>query len=50
MVRKAIYQFAVELACEVTVEPFVATDEFVAEVEVSFEYALFEPAYGTERS
>jgi hypothetical protein len=48
--RKAVDQFGVKEAYKVAVEPFVAAEEFIAEVEARHELALFEPEYGAERA
>ena len=47
--RKAVDQFRVKQACEVTVEPIIVADEFVAGAEARHKSALCEPEYGAER-
>ena len=39
--RKMVSQFGVEEACKVTVEPFVAADQFIAEAKARHESILF---------
>ena len=45
-----LYQFGVEEASKVILEPFITTDELVAEAETRHESVLFEPGYGAERA
>ena len=46
--RKMFDWFEVEETHKAAVEPFIATDEFVAKTEARHESALFEPEYGAE--
>ena len=48
--RKTFDQFEVEETHKAAVEPFDATDEFVAKTEARHESVLFEPEYGAERA
>ncbi len=45
---KAVEQFGVEEACEVAVEAFVSTDQFIAKAEARHESSLFKPEYGAK--
>jgi hypothetical protein len=47
---KTVDQFGTGEAHKVAVEPFDATDEFVAKTEARHESVLLEPEYGTERA
>ncbi len=48
--RKTVDQFGEKEAQEVSVGPFIATDEFIAEAEARHESALLKPEYGAERA
>ena len=48
--NEAIDQFGVQQTGKVAVQPFVSTDEFVAEAETRHEPSLFQPEYSTKRA
>ena len=47
---KAVEQFGVDEACEVAVEAFVTTDQFIAKAEARQESLLFKSEYGAKRA